>query len=473
MNDIIMQYDKVQTKIALAKGKDCDKYDYLIAVFCGAIAGMVDIIFLGKPNVKDISNSRLGSWTDLQSEKLITGIADRQIAKDLYTFNQLKESGLKGEALREALEQSGAPRNFNKNGYPSFKDKITYLENKYRVSYDQSTVAEFNNIGGKLSGLTPSNHHIKSLAHCPDIIGLGCSIIDQFTGETSFFQGGKIIHVVPTKLGPELRGTTLISKLYCAFCNWMGHLLSDFCGSHSSKGRGMGIPIPFFEMLQICDFGDFPNMASSSNGSMTFAELSVKVFENGYDARFGLAMAIPVLLNDLIIRFLWALKQRFYHKKNWSECVPDNKHKTLRLMLIVGNGTLCVFDGMDATIRSKGNWLEFFLHINIIAWFKLVVRVCKEIMIRFDFTYEDLRIQFEYLNYQLQIYIERLKEIDYAAYQKQFEELDDIAFLLEKDIEEANDAMSEYIQEHGIETSFDDFDRFLDLMNDPDSIIKF
>ena len=77
------------------------------------------------------------------------------------------------------------------------------------------------------------------------------------------------------------------------------------------------------------------------------------------------------------------------------------------------------------------------------------------------------------MNYQLQIYIERLKEIDYAAYQKQFEELDDIAFLLEKDIEEANDAMSEYIQEHGIETSFDDFDRFLDLMNDPDSIIKF
>ena len=52
MNDIIMQYDKVQTKIALVKGKDCDKYDYLIAVFCGAIAGMVDSIFLGKPNVK-------------------------------------------------------------------------------------------------------------------------------------------------------------------------------------------------------------------------------------------------------------------------------------------------------------------------------------------------------------------------------------------------------------------------------------
>ncbi len=28
--------------------------------------------------------------------------------------------------------------------------------------------------------------------------------------------------------------------------NWLGHLISDISGSSSSKGRGMGIPSPFW-----------------------------------------------------------------------------------------------------------------------------------------------------------------------------------------------------------------------------------
>ena len=37
----------------------CDKYDYLTAVSCGAIAGLIDILFIGTP-----VDSKIQDWTD-------------------------------------------------------------------------------------------------------------------------------------------------------------------------------------------------------------------------------------------------------------------------------------------------------------------------------------------------------------------------------------------------------------------------
>ena len=37
----------------------CDKYDYMAAAFCGAMAGMVDILFVGAAGISD-----LGKITD-------------------------------------------------------------------------------------------------------------------------------------------------------------------------------------------------------------------------------------------------------------------------------------------------------------------------------------------------------------------------------------------------------------------------
>ena len=68
--------------------------------------------------------------------------------------------------------------------------------------------------------------------------------------------------------------------------------------------------------------------------SKTFAELSVKIFEEGYDARHGAAMAIPVFLNEVIIRFLWMLKSRFYHKNTWKESIPFGNNSELRNIII-------------------------------------------------------------------------------------------------------------------------------------------
>ena len=134
---------------------------------------------------------------------------------------------------------------------------------------------------------------------------------------------------------------------------------------------------------------------------MTIADTAVKVFEQGYDLRFGLAMSIPVLINELLVRILWVLKQRFYHKKEWLQCIPNDDHKDLRMMLITSYGTFCAIDGIDALVRGKGDLLDTLLHMNLIAWWKLVSLSFKELTIRFGFTYHDLRIAYTIVNKEL------------------------------------------------------------------------
>ena len=94
-------------------------------------------------------------------------------------------------------------------------------------------------------------------------------------------------------------------------------------------------------------------------------------------------MAIPVLIQELMIRSLWVIKKRYFEKKDWSKCIPTEKHGDLRLMLLIGYTTFCLIDGIDAGIRSGGNTVQFILHLNYVAWVRLVILVFKELIIRY------------------------------------------------------------------------------------------
>lgn len=64
------------------KKANCDKYDYMIAVACGAIGGLIDILFVGVPK-----ESKLGNFVDNQANKITMKFAemlgwDRQKAED-------------------------------------------------------------------------------------------------------------------------------------------------------------------------------------------------------------------------------------------------------------------------------------------------------------------------------------------------------------------------------------------------------
>lgn len=138
---------KTDDNVVLFTQKDkCDKYDYLIAVVCGAIGGLVDVFLVGSPG-----NSVLGGWTDKQVDNVVM-----QFSK-----------------MTGWHPKSGNEKNV--------KSAIGHLERKFKVNYDKSVSSSASAVG-----LTPRNHHMKSLAHSPDIIGLFFSILNQFTSTSIF-----------------------------------------------------------------------------------------------------------------------------------------------------------------------------------------------------------------------------------------------------------------------------------------------
>ena len=398
----------------------CDKYDYLIAVGCGVIAGIIDIFLVGAPG-----DSKLQNWTDAQVDKTVMLFA--------------KTCGW-------------SPKIGKENNVAS---AIGFLEKKFPVNYDQRHTGDV----GNLFNMSTKNHHMKSLGHSPDIIGLFFSILNQFTSTSSFIHNGQLITIKTKNF--ELQGHNFISKLFCGVANWFGHIMSDIAGSSGASKRGSGVVIPFYELFQLCDFGSF-QIGENKN---TLATVATKVFQEGYDARFGITMAIPVVMCDLTIKLTWAIKHYFYHKRPLVECIPTKKHDDLRIMLIIGNGALCLMDGADAAIRSGGNWINFFLRLNIIAWFRLVLLVFREVCIRLGISFP-LQKQIDAyirINEALVEYLEQLKQIDIDKLYEETEKYNKLIAMMEKTSteEELTDLLkSEYVSlglELPYKGSFDDF----------------
>jgi hypothetical protein len=351
----------------------CDKYDYLTAVGCGVIGGLIDVFLVGSPK-----DSFLGKWTDKQVDNVVTVFA--------------KICGWK-------------PKTGNEE---NVKSAIGFLEKKFKINYDQANNNGKHGAGGAVDGMTSKNHHMKSLAHSPDIIGLFFSILNQFTSTSTFLSEGQLITINTDTY--ELYGKDFFSKLFCGVVNWFGHIISDMAGSSGAKGRGSGIVIPFFELFQIFNLGEF----KIGKDRQDLATLATRVFQEGYDFRFGLAMAIPVILSEMLVRLIWAMRRRFEYKLPIKECIPLNKYDNLRIMLIVSHGTLCVIDVSDAGIRSGGDALNFFLHINIIAWYRFTSLVLKEIFIRLGIA-ADIQQYLESIkivNNQIHDYTSELERID-------------------------------------------------------------
>ena len=305
-----------------------DKYDYLTAAGTGVVAGLIDVFLVGSPE-----NSKLVRWSNEQVDNCVKSFA--------------KLTGWESD------------NNVN--------SAISHLERKFSVNYDQRHTGD---VGG-IFKMSAKNHHMKSLAHSPDIIGLFFSILDQLKGTFHFVANGKLITV--SSYTQELIGGNFISKIFCGFVNWFGHLMSDIAGSSDAKGRGTGIVAPFYELLGFCKFGN------SDYGDL--ATIATKAFEQGYDARFALTTSIPVvLISDLLTRFIWGFRNYFQYKRPIKECIPTKEHSDLRIMLLVSNACLCIIDVADAGIRSKfTDPVTFLVHLNFAAWIKLAVQGVKEI----------------------------------------------------------------------------------------------
>lgn len=403
MDTVIKKYPLLQNNFEtqqLVRTQDkCDTCDYLTAIACGAIGGMIDIFLVGAP-----ADSTLEKWTDTQVDNAVKGFA--------------KKVGWQPKA-----EQS-----------TNVASAIGHLEKNFKINYDQRHSGDVDN----LFKMSIKNHHMMSLAHSPDIIGLFFSILNQFTSTSSFIANGQLITIKTDNF--ELQGGNFIAKLFCGVANWFGHIMSDIAGSTGSRksgnsGRGSGIVMPFYELFSFCKFGKF----SVGKDKQDLATIATRAFQEGYDFRFGLAAAIPVVITELSIRLIWALRQYFQYEIPLKECIPTSKHDDLRMMLLVGHGTLCLIDGVDAGVRlaaSGGNFLIFFTRLNLVAWYRLAILVIKEVCIRVGISapLQTTLDAYRRINETLSAYLKELEKIDITLFKKETEKYNQLIFILEEPI---------------------------------------
>ena len=321
---------------------ECDKTDYILSACSGALCGGIDVFLVGKPG-----------------ESPIGEITDMWFANRTEDFARLCGwTGDKG----------------------NLSSAIRYLEKKFKIPYDQNGIGD---IAKELLDLTPTNHHFKSLGHNPTILGLFFSILNQFTNISHFVSEGELITFSKFDGDFHLEGKDLPSKLFCGFTNWFGHLISDMSGSSSSKGRGMGIPSPFWSWTN--DIIAIKKKLNLPVGEFdkSINELALNIYKQGYDARFQTVQAIPVFVNELLVRFIYSIRRlvRYFSitKKDdrsfsllWKSCEPFS-NATIKRMLTVAHGTFCVIDAGDAIARgfatggSSFNVTDFVLRLNIIG----------------------------------------------------------------------------------------------------------
>ena len=410
--------------LLLLKDK-CDKYDYLIAAGCGMIGGLIDIFLVGTPK-----SSVVGNWTDIQVDNAVKSFA--------------KISGWKPSIDKE----------------DNIASAIGYLEKKFKVNYDQRHTADVNG----MFRMTTKNHHLLNLAHSPDILGLFFSILNQFTSTSTFISEGKLISIKTNKI--ELQGGNIISRFFCGIVNWFGHIMSDIAGSSGSRGngggRGAGIAIPFFELIQLCKIGKL----DVGKDRQDLATIAIRAYQEGYDFRHGIAMSIPVVITDLLIKFCWGLRRYYVDKMRISECIPTNSSEKLRIMLLVGSGTLCCLDGIDAGIKSGGNWLILFTRLNIISWFRLLQLIVRELSIRFGISgiLENELDSMKLINTALKDYIEKTKEYDLNAMLYNVNSFSDLNEKVEsaKNEKEISYILTKFCNEKGYELPWKgEFDEFM------------
>ncbi len=399
---------------------ECDELDYALAAASGALCGIIDIFLVGIPK-----KSVLGS------------ISDKWFADKTKAFAKL--CGWKGN--------------------DKLSSAILFLEKNFKVSYDQ------NGLGVSTSevyDLYPSNHHFKSLGHNPTLLGLFFSILDQYTNSSDFVSVGNHISVKNTSAVPELKGENIVQKIFFAFVNWIGHLMSDASGSSSGKGRGTGIPSPL-----LCWTNDIIVLKSKLGLSHTdfinqINELAVTIYKNGFDIRFQAAQSIPVLINEMLVRFIYCIR-RFVKLYSESKRLPQIKqclmesyslsdNPTLSRMLAVAHGTFCIMDVGDAAIQGfvKGggtfNPVEFLLRINITGICRFTVSLYGEVK-KSIFTHNAERdiIILHFENIQIKDYIESLQKLSHkydvkAIYQsiESFKSQNKYAKSLKKTVELAN-----------------------------------
>lgn len=203
-----------------------------------------------------------------------------------------------------------------------------------------------------------------------------------------------------------MRGNNISSKLFCGFTNWIGHLISDVSGSQSSARvgkRGMGIPSPLWtwtnDIIAIKAKLNLP--VTETDKAMN--QLALDIFKEGYDDRFQTTQAIPVFINEMLVRLIYSVRRLFKYFSDtrkeersvslmWQRCEPFS-NPTVKRMLTIAHGTFCLVDIGDAVGGSfvvgggTFNAVEFVLRLNVVGVGRFAISLYGETTRAFSYNF--------------------------------------------------------------------------------------
>ncbi len=160
------------------------------------------------------------------------------------------------------------------------------------------------------------------------------------------------------KVLKTVRGASGDYSFFQALGMIFGHLASDLNTPSSIGNRGMGIPAPLMVL--------FGMLKGINIGGKDIAEISEYMYVNGYDARHFSTLSIPVLINEILIRVLYILKEVKYNNRNFidvfKETIPLNISPRFRMMLNLSYG------GMVAINAGKVAITKDILNANYAMW---------------------------------------------------------------------------------------------------------
>ncbi|MBQ1175353.1 MAG: hypothetical protein IIX56_03015 [Treponema sp.] len=347
-----------------------DGMDYIIAVSCGVLCGLIDSFWVGEFNVEHFNENKekitkqFENFVEKKGEKVRK---EEQIENAIKKAKEkAKEKGKKldkekieeiKKRISESLDKKYQKRKASdiENGTKTaLKSALEKLQDKFKIASD-------NLWNGAKIHVSSETHHIDDLAHHPTLVGLSAAIISEvFRCGIFFNKKGKwsiqfssfknkeefkewVINIVvpivisgillwllnvskkkqSNDFGDEIpkpiqKVIALLAAAPAAIAvieiikNWLGHLISDMAGSSSSasKGRnGMGIPGLFMSMFKY--ISSIPILCFTG-----LPKVVDKIYsENRFDMRAEIAtldqlgkQAIPVLLGDVIVRTFYFIR---------------------------------------------------------------------------------------------------------------------------------------------------------------------
>lgn len=215
---------------------------------------------------------------------------------DIFLVKIPSRGGLLGGSGVEGGSISDFFRDHFKNKFTP--KQIRELEVNNRVPYDAATSQFLNE---NVTGLGPRSHRIQSLGHDP-VLGFIFGVKDIMCGSMTAIdaQGKLIIQQIPNAPSGI--------NIFEALTKQIGHLSSDI-------GTPAGLPSPFIPLLQMVQVGSF------GKRGRTIGELTRTMYGQGYDFGHFLAMSVPVLLIEVLVRTFYFLK-RIYEGYDVIESIP-------------------------------------------------------------------------------------------------------------------------------------------------------